>query len=51
MSYIKKLKGGMIVIDDDDFFSEAKSLEFLSIMIEKIGNEPTLFWRVKFPEV
>ena len=48
--YKEVKRGYVIVIDDDDFFSEASSLEFLSIMIEKIGNEPTLFWRVKFPD-
>lgn len=42
--------GYVIVIDDDDFFMETKALEFLSLMIRKIGNDPTLFWRVKFPD-
>jgi len=43
-------EGYIIIIDDDDYITDPQALEFLSLMIVKIGCDPTLFWRVRFPD-
>ena len=43
-------EGYILLIDDDDCFLTSKALSFLANVIERVGNLPTLFWRVQFPD-
>lgn len=43
-------EGYVLLIDDDDCFLTARALSTLADVIEKVGNFPTLFWRVQFPD-
>lgn len=43
-------EGYVLLIDDDDCFLTPQALSLLSGVIQKVGNLPTLFWRVQFPD-
>lgn len=43
-------EGYVLVIDDDDCFLTSQALSLLAHVTEKVGNFPTLFWRVQFPD-
>ena len=43
-------EGYVLLIDDDDCFLTSQALSLLAEVVGKVGNFPTLFWRVQFPD-